>query len=155
DRPEPSALYLGKLVVARDRAGTGLGERIVAECERIARERGVACLRLDCIASNESLGRYYQRLGYYPRGAVRSDDVDLLRHDKRLAPIENVVVGSLDAVDFVRWRPDSVATLLFVVRRGETLLIRKLRGHGAGKINAPGGMVERGETPRACALREI
>jgi 8-oxo-dGTP diphosphatase len=94
-------------------------------------------------------------LGYYPRGTVRSGDVDLLRHDKRMAPLAGVAVGSLDAVDFDRWRPDSVATLLFVVRGGEILLIRKLRGHGAGKINGPGGMVERGETPRACALREI
>jgi 8-oxo-dGTP diphosphatase len=151
DSPEPSALYLGKLVVARERVGGGLGERIVAECERIARERRIAWLRLDCVASNESLARYYQRLGYYPRGTVNG----LLRHDKRIAPIADVAVGSLDTVDFDRWWPDSVATLMFVVRGDEILLIRKLRGHGAGKINGPGGMVERGETPRACALREI
>ena len=43
---------------------------------------------------------------------------------------------------------------MFVVRRGEVLLIRKKRGHGAGKINGPGGMVESGETPLQCALRE-
>lgn len=151
DSPEPSALYLGKLVVARDRVGRGLGTRIVEECERVARERGVAWLRLDCVASNEPLARYYQRIGYYPRGVVNG----LLRHDKRVAPLAGVAVGSLDAIDFARWRPDSVATLLFVVRGGAVLLIRKLRGHGAGKINGPGGMVERGETPRACALREI
>ena len=149
--PEPSSLYLGKLVVARDRVGSGLGTRIVEACERIARERGVAWLRLDCVASNESLARYYQRIGYYPRGVVQG----LLRHDKCMAPRAGAAVGSLDAIDFARWRPDSVATLLFVVRGGEVLLIRKLRGHGAGKINGPGGMVERGETPRACALREI
>ena len=35
------------------------------------------------------------------------------------------------------------------------LLIHKQRGHGAGKINGPGGMVETGETPLQCALREI
>ena len=151
DSPEPSALYLGKLVVARDRVGSGLGTRIVEECERVARERGVAWLRLDCVATNGSLARYYQQLGYYPRGVVNG----LLRHDKRIAPLTGVAVGSLDAIDFARWRPDSVATLLFVVRGGEVLLIRKLRGHGAGKINGPGGMVELGETPRACALREI
>ena len=151
DRPEPSALYLGKLVVARDRVGGGLGARIVEACERIARERGVEWLRLDCVASNESLARYYQRFGYYPRGVVDG----LLRHDKRVASLQGVTVGSLGEIDFTRWRPDSVATLLFVVRNREVLLIRKLRGHGAGKINGPGGMVEAGETPRACALREI
>ncbi len=66
-----------------------------------------------------------------------------------------MAVASLDAVDFECWKPDRVATLMFVVRGGQILLIRKLRGHGAGKINAPGGMVERGETPLQCALREI
>ena len=80
DRPESSALYLSKLVVARDHAGAGLGERILADVERIARERGADWLRLDCVASNELLARYYQRQGYYPRGVVRG----LLRHDKRI-----------------------------------------------------------------------
>ena len=50
--------------------------------------------------------------------------------------------------------PDSHATLMFIERDGELLLIRKKRGHGAGKINGPGGMVERGETPLQCAVRE-
>ncbi len=66
-----------------------------------------------------------------------------------------IAVASLDVVDFEHWTPDRVATLMFVVRDGQVLLIHKLRGHGAGKINAPGGMVETGETPRQCALREI
>ena len=147
DRPETSALYLSKLVIARDRAGSGLGERILADVERIARERGVGWLRLDCIASNELLARYYQRQGYYPRGVVRG----LLRHDKRIIRPKGVAVASLDDVGF---RPDRCATLLFVVRDSEILLIRKKRGHGAGKINAPGGMVEPGETALQCALRE-
>ena len=151
DRPESSALYLSKLVVARDRIGSGLGERILADLEALARDRGVRWLRLDCVASNDSLARYYQRLGYYPRGEVDG----LLRHDKRLQPETDVVVGSLDSVDFERWNTDRVATLMFVVRSRQILLIHKLRGHGAGKINGPGGMVEPGETPLQCALREI
>lgn len=47
-----------------------------------------------------------------------------------------------------------VATLLFVVKDGQVLLIRKKRGLGAGKINGPGGKVEPGETPLEGALRE-
>jgi 8-oxo-dGTP diphosphatase len=148
DRPEPSALYLGKLVVARDHTGAGLGERILAGAERIARERGVGWLRLDCVASNELLARYYQRQGYYPRGVVGG----LLRHDKRIVFPRGVAVSSFDAI---RGPADRRATLVFVVRDAEVLLIRKKRGHGAGKINAPGGMVEAGETPLSCALREI
>jgi len=46
------------------------------------------------------------------------------------------------------------ATLLFVRRGDEVLLIRKKRGLGAGKINAPGGKIEPGETPAQSALRE-
>ena len=151
DRPAYSALYLSKLVVSRSRSGKKLGERIIAGAERIAATRGVAWMRLDCVATNYALARYYQRLGYYPRGTVDG----LLLHDKRITPLADVAVASLDAIDFEHWRPDRFATLMFVVRRGEVLLIRKKRGHGAGKINAPGGMVESGETPLQCALREI
>ncbi|MFX3657761.1 MAG: 8-oxo-dGTP diphosphatase [bacterium] len=52
------------------------------------------------------------------------------------------------------WRPDRTGTLLFLVRDGQVLLIRKRRGHGAGRINGPGGKPDPGESPLACALRE-
>jgi len=155
DMPVADAMYVGKLVVARDATRENVGAAILSDLEAIARDRGAKCMRLDCVASNDSLARYYQRRGYYPRGSVRSGDVELLRYDKRLAREQGVAVGSLDDVDFERWQPDRVATLLFVVRRAEVLLIHKRRGHGAGKINGPGGMVEIGETPLQCVLREI
>ena len=47
-----------------------------------------------------------------------------------------------------------MATLLFVVRGGQVLLIRKKRGLGAGKINGPGGKLDPGETTEECAVRE-
>jgi 8-oxo-dGTP diphosphatase len=62
--------------------------------------------------------------------------------------------ASLDEVDFERWRVDDVATLCFVRDGHRVLLIRKRRGHGAGKINAPGGKAETGESPFDCARRE-
>jgi 8-oxo-dGTP diphosphatase len=43
---------------------------------------------------------------------------------------------------------------MFVVRGGEILLIEKKRGHGAGKVNGPGGKIDPGETPLECAVRE-
>jgi len=52
------------------------------------------------------------------------------------------------------WRPDEVGTLMFVVQETSVLLIRKKRGHGAGKINGPGGKLEDGENPLSCAVRE-
>lgn len=57
-------------------------------------------------------------------------------------------------IDWDNWQPEEVATLMFVQRAEEVLLIRKKRGLGAGKINGPGGRIEPGETPMECAIRE-
>ena len=63
------------------------------------------------------------------------------------------------ALDWKTWEPQELATLLFVrnqrAGRDEILLMRKKRGLGAGKIVAPGGRLEAGETPRDCAIREV
>lgn len=61
----------------------------------------------------------------------------------------------VDGIDWPTWTPTDVATLVFVVRRGEILLIRKKRGLGAGKINGPGGRLDAGESIRRCAIREM
>ena len=53
-----------------------------------------------------------------------------------------------------QWQPRERATLCFIIRDNQVLLIRKNRGLGAGKINAPGGRLEIGETPNECAIRE-
>lgn len=62
---------------------------------------------------------------------------------------------SRSPVDWSSWQPRERATLLFVVRDGQVLLILKKRGLGAGKINGPGGRLDPGETPRDCATREV
>ena len=52
------------------------------------------------------------------------------------------------------WRPQFIGTLMFIRQGDQVLLIRKKRGLGAGRINAPGGKIEAGESPLACAVRE-
>lgn len=47
------------------------------------------------------------------------------------------------------------ATLCFIVRDGRILLIKKKRGFGAGKWNAPGGKLEDGETLESAVCREL
>lgn len=64
-------------------------------------------------------------------------------------------VSRVADIDWTRWRPTDVATLVFIVSGGRVLLIRKKRGLGAGKINAPGGRLDDGESPEACAAREV
>jgi len=58
------------------------------------------------------------------------------------------------------WQPEMIGTLMFVRRQNdvgslEVLLIRKLTGHGQGKVNGPGGKLEQGEGVLAGACREL
>lgn len=64
------------------------------------------------------------------------------------------MITQLDDIDWYNWTPEQRATLLFVVRDGKILLIRKKRGFGKGKINGPGGKIEINETPLHAAIRE-
>ncbi len=65
------------------------------------------------------------------------------------------MISSIDDICWEEWRPEQRATLLFVIRAGEILLIHKKMGLGAGKINGPGGRIEPGETAREAAIREV
>ena len=62
--------------------------------------------------------------------------------------------GTVFSIDWSCWRPADTAVLTFIRHRGQLLLIHKKRGLGRGKINAPGGRLEAGETPGQAAVRE-
>ena len=53
-----------------------------------------------------------------------------------------------------RWQPELIGTLVFLIHQGKVLLIKKLTGHGQGKINGPGGKWEINESLLECARRE-
>ncbi len=57
-------------------------------------------------------------------------------------------------IGWATWSGEIHATLMFVIKDGQILLIEKKRGLGAGKINGPGGKIEPGETPLQAAIRE-
>jgi 8-oxo-dGTP diphosphatase len=57
-------------------------------------------------------------------------------------------------MDWSSWTPRERANLCFILKNRQLLLIRKKRGLGAGKINAPGGKIEPGETALESAIRE-
>lgn len=58
---------LGRLAVAREARGTGLGKALVAEIERRAAARGLDAVELH--AQVHARG-FYERLGYVPEGDV-------------------------------------------------------------------------------------
>ncbi len=57
-------------------------------------------------------------------------------------------------IDWNQWNAKVPATLVFVFRDDEVLLINKKTGLGQGKVNGPGGKVDPGETPEGAAIRE-
>mgnify|MGYP000134410528 CR=1 FL=1 len=63
-------------------------------------------------------------------------------------------MNRLTDIDWKRWQAKDPATLVFVFRGDEVLLINKKTGLGKGKVNAPGGKVDPGETPEERAERE-
>jgi len=63
-------------------------------------------------------------------------------------------VKRLADVEWDGWQADDPATLVFVISDGKILLIDKKTGFGKGKVNGPGGKLEKGEGPEDCAIRE-
>ncbi len=57
-------------------------------------------------------------------------------------------------IDWSSWTGEILATIMFVIKDGQILLIEKKRGLGAGKINGPGGKIDPGETALEAAIRE-
>jgi GNAT superfamily N-acetyltransferase len=77
-----------RLAVLPEAQGRGIGHWCMTRAEALARERGCAYLRLDVHGGHIGLARFYEGLGYEPRGtvAVRSpDEPGLLCFEKRLA----------------------------------------------------------------------
>lgn len=70
-------------------------------------------------------------------------------------PTKERVPERVADIDWQNWQPVDKGTILFVITKGQILLIHKKRGLGAGKINGPGGRLDDGETPSECAVREV
>jgi GNAT superfamily N-acetyltransferase len=72
--------YLHRLAVRRH--GDALGARLLLWAERHAAAEGKQHLRLDCVASNQSLRAYYERAGYEHLGDVTVDEFTQSRYEK-------------------------------------------------------------------------
>ena len=70
----------------------------------------------------------------------------------RLSPF--VLSFTDDEIDWENLKFTEEAVLCFIRNEGKVLLIHKKTGLGKGKINAPGGRIEQGETAAQAAVRE-
>jgi putative intracellular protease/amidase/ribosomal protein S18 acetylase RimI-like enzyme len=60
--------YVHRLTVSRSRKGQSIGKQLLDWAENYIREKGKSWLRLDCMADNPNLNRYYQSLGFSFQG---------------------------------------------------------------------------------------
>ena len=129
--------------------------------------------RWEYLASLVTFIVYHRQEPLSPREGVRAvfleGDYPASSSEIRQHPARAFLKGwiSLESLDYMRqeglyglseknpWGVEMQATLMFIVQKGQVLLIRKKRGIGAGKINGPGGKVESGETPYQAIAREV
>jgi Acetyltransferase (GNAT) family len=78
------ALYLHRFAVRRTAAGAG--RHAVVWCLQEAQRRGRACVRLDCLAENPGIRRYYERFGFT---AVDETVLDGTRYSLYEVPVGN------------------------------------------------------------------
>lgn len=64
DQFHENAGYVHRLTVSRDYQGMGIGTRLINWAERYVKDQGKSWLRLDCMADNAALNRYYAREGF-------------------------------------------------------------------------------------------
>jgi 8-oxo-dGTP diphosphatase len=57
-------------------------------------------------------------------------------------------------INWDKWEAEKFAVINYIFSKTSVLLIHKKRGLGAGKVNAPGGHIEEGETSLEAAVRE-
>lgn len=86
-----NAGFVHSLVIDRRYAGTGLGLRILRRAEELIAAGGRTRARLDCVASNAELRRYYRDAGYaevgYRSFEPRSRWSPVMLFEKPLCPV--------------------------------------------------------------------
>ena len=63
-------------------------------------------------------------------------------------------IDDVGNIDWKTWQPQEKAVIVYIRTGSGIVLIEKKTGLGAGKVNGPGGRIEKGETPEEAAVRE-
>lgn len=84
DAERANAVYVHRLAINREYAGQGLGGKVLDWVSEGIRFPGVDRIRLDCIASNETLNAFYPRMGYTYVGESSNDLASFSKYEKKL-----------------------------------------------------------------------
>jgi hypothetical protein len=76
--------YIHSFALCNDACGYGIGQQILGWIGDYLRDRQCRYLRLDCIASNARLRRYYEEQGFLYRGQVVDGDYTLALYELSL-----------------------------------------------------------------------
>lgn len=85
-----AAGYIHRLAVDRRYRGRGIGSRLLRDAEDRIRQNGKTVARLDCMADNERLNRYYRDHGYQFVRRVDAGSWSANLYEKRLACIDAI-----------------------------------------------------------------
>lgn len=89
-RKGSSVARLYSIAVDDRRRGAGVGARLLADAERVARDSGRGVLRLEVRVDNRNAVRLYESRGYTPIGRYAgyyADGADALRYEKALSSL--------------------------------------------------------------------
>lgn len=75
------ALYIHKLAIRRKFSNKSLGRKIINLIESKAVQDGVKYLRLDCVAHNNKLRKYYEASGFTLKTEVNSGEISLALYE--------------------------------------------------------------------------
>ncbi len=85
ERP-PDAGYVHRLATRRTRGHEGWGARLLDWAEDRVAERGRGYVRLDCLAANAGLRRYYTGLGFRTAGTLTIRELDYALLERAVRP---------------------------------------------------------------------
>ncbi|MFF2886186.1 GNAT family N-acetyltransferase [Paenibacillus sp. NPDC057967] len=85
ERYHDDAGYVHRLAVSRRYKGEGVGQELLEWAEGYIRSKGKRWLRLDCMADNPGLNRYYQSQGFDLQGRFDGEGWSANLYERRIA----------------------------------------------------------------------
>jgi len=85
ERYHEDAGYVHRLAVSRRYKGAGIGRQLLESAESYIRSQGKRWLRLDCMADNAGLNRYYQSQGFGLQGRFDGEGWSANLYERRIS----------------------------------------------------------------------